>query len=121
MANTEQMHLAARAALGKGALREAHQHCLAILKVDPRHADAWFICGLIATRNGQPGKAMEILKKACEFDPQNADYQIELGKLLLANRQPEAARPDTIEQICHAPSTFVFRATGRAAVYIKIC
>ena len=45
-------HRAAQASMRRGELRDAHQHCLAILKLDPTFADAWFLCGIIAAHNG---------------------------------------------------------------------
>lgn len=74
-----------------GQLREAHQHCLAILKLDQTFADAWFFCGLIAAHNGQLAKAVEILGNAIRLAPENAEYHAELGKQLLALNQPEQA------------------------------
>ena len=47
---------AARTAMQRGQLREAHQHCLAVLKLDQTQADAWFLCGVIAAHNGQNAK-----------------------------------------------------------------
>jgi tetratricopeptide (TPR) repeat protein len=86
-----QHHRAARSAMQQGRLREAHQHCLAILKLDQAHADAWFICGLIAARNGKHAKSLEILRKAAELAGDSAEYRAELGKQLLALREPEQA------------------------------
>lgn len=41
-------------------MQEAHQHCLAILRIDREFADAWFLCGVIAAHNGKLTKAVEI-------------------------------------------------------------
>ncbi|NQX87262.1 MAG: sulfotransferase [Halioglobus sp.] len=84
-------HKAAQQAMGRGQLRAAHQHCLAILKLDPSFADAWFLCGLIAANNGLPGKSVEIIEKAVSLAPDNPEYLAELGKQMLANQQPERA------------------------------
>ena len=75
----------------EGRLQDAHRHCLAVLEADRRHADAWFLCGVIAAHNGQTAKAVEILEKAVGLAPDNPEYRAELGKLLLATRQPERA------------------------------
>jgi tetratricopeptide (TPR) repeat protein len=85
------LHNAAQQAMGRGHLREVHEHCLAILKLDPTFADAWFLCGVIAARNGQRAKSVEILEKAAFLAPNNPEYRAELGKQLLANQQPEKA------------------------------
>jgi tetratricopeptide (TPR) repeat protein len=83
-----QHHRAARVALQQGQLREAHQHCLAILKLDQAHADAWFICGVIAAQNGQLAKSVDILRRATELACDSAEYRAELGKQLLALHEP---------------------------------
>lgn len=95
MANSNQniadIHQAALKALNDNDARQAHQHCLAILKIDPTFADAWFLCAVIAAQNGQTGKAIEILQRAISFSPENSEYHTELGKQLLAANQPEGA------------------------------
>ena len=84
-------HRAAQNAMREGRLRDAHQHCLAVLRVDQGHADAWFICGVIAASNGLISKAAEIQRKAIALAPQNAEYRAELGKQLVALGQIQAA------------------------------
>ncbi len=85
------LHRAAHRATREGRLREAHQHCLAILKLDPGFADAWFLCGVIAAHNGQVEKAISILHKAIELAPDNAEYLAELGKHLVGTRDSRQA------------------------------
>ncbi|MCB1687862.1 MAG: sulfotransferase [Halioglobus sp.] len=85
------LHRAAQKAVGEGQLREAHQHCLAILKLDQEFADAWFLCGVIAAHNGRVSQAVAILHKAIGLAPGNAEYLAELGKQLVALRQPKQA------------------------------
>jgi Tfp pilus assembly protein PilF len=84
-------HGAARQALRDGHLREAHEHCLAILAHDPNFADAWFLCGVIAARNGLPRKAADIFRRAIALAPRQAEYHAELGKQLIALREPREA------------------------------
>ena len=84
-------HAAAQEAMRDGQLREAHKHCLAILKRDQTFADAWFLCGVIASHNGQHAKAVEIIKNAVKLAPNNAEYRTELGKNLIASNQTEWA------------------------------
>ena len=84
-------HAAAQKALQQGLLREVHQHCLAILKIDSSFADAWFLCAVIAANNGQTAKAVEILDQAVDLAPQNPEYRTELGKQLIALDSPEKA------------------------------
>lgn len=87
----ERLHRDAQTALRDGRLREAHEHCLAILQADRHHADAWFLCALIAGRNGQHAKAIQILDNALQLLPRNAEYRAERGKLLLSLRRPREA------------------------------
>lgn len=84
-------HAAAQKALQEGLLRQVHQHCLAILKIDSSFADAWFLCGVIATHNGQMPKAIAILERSVELAPNNPEYRTELGKQLIALDLPERA------------------------------
>jgi len=75
----------------EGRLRDAHQHCLSILKLDQTHADAWHICGVIAAHNGLVSKAAEIQRKAILLEPKNAEYLAELGKQLVALGEMQGA------------------------------
>ena len=84
-------HTSATTALLEGRAREAHELCLAILREDKSHADAWFLCGVIAGQNGQRHKAAEILKNAVRLNRKNPEYAAELGKYLLANGQHREA------------------------------
>lgn len=84
-------HAAAQEAMRGGQLREAHKHCLGILKRDQTFADAWFLCGVIASHNGQHAKAIEIIENAVKLAPDNAEYRTELGKNLIASNQTEWA------------------------------
>ena len=87
----QQHHNDAKRAMRDGRLRDAHQHCLSVLKLDQSHADAWFICGVIAANNGVIGKAVEIQRKAIALAPQNTEYLAELGKQLVALGQMQEA------------------------------
>lgn len=89
----------------QGQLREAHQHCLTILKLDENSADAWFLCGVIAAHNGQLAKATQILANAVQLAPTNAEYRAELGKQLLATNEPEQA-------LCEAEQALALQPTG---------
>jgi tetratricopeptide (TPR) repeat protein len=91
MTSIDQLHQAAQAAMRAGDLRGAHQNCLAILQQDQKFADAWFLCGVIAAHNGQVAKSAEILRRAIALAPTNAEYLAELGKQLVALRQPREA------------------------------
>jgi len=85
------LHEAAKKAMRLGHWREVHRHCLAILQLDQTFADAWFLCGVIAARNGEVSKAVDILERATEYAPDDPEYRAELGKQLLVFHQPERA------------------------------
>ncbi|MEZ5570529.1 MAG: sulfotransferase [Halioglobus sp.] len=85
------LHSAAQKALREGLLRNAHQHCLAILELDQEFADAWFLCGVIAAHNGKIRKSVEIFHKAISLAPKNAEYLAELAKQLVALRDNQQA------------------------------
>ena len=82
-------HRAAQLALREGRLRDAHQHCLTVLQADRQHADAWFLCGVIAASNGLHAKAEQIIRNAISLAPGNAQYRAELGKELLVLRRTQ--------------------------------
>lgn len=98
------LHNAAQTAMRRGELREVHQHCLAILKLDPSFPDAWFLCGVIAAHNGLRAKSVEIIEKAVGLAPDNPEYRAELGKQLLASDLPERALEAAEATYALAPS-----------------
>lgn len=100
----ERLHRDAQAALREGHLREAHRHCLAILEADRHHADAWFLCALIAERNGQHAKALQVLENALRLAPRRAEYRAERGKLLLSLRRPPEALAAAREALALQPA-----------------
>lgn len=77
--------------MARGELKACHEHCLAILKLDPGFADAWFLCGVIAAQNGLLDKAVQIFGNAIKIAPDRAEYHAELGKYLLAAGELEKA------------------------------
>lgn len=90
-ASIQKHYASAQKAMQAGDYRAAHQHCLAILKINPTFADAWFFCAVIAASNGLPTKAVEILDRALTLSPNNAEYHAEKGKHLLAIHELEQA------------------------------
>jgi cytochrome c-type biogenesis protein CcmH/NrfG len=99
-----ELHNAARKAMQQGLLREVHQHCLAILKLDQNFADAWFLCGVIAAHNGQLKKALNILGNAIKLAPENPEYRAELGKQLIASNLPEQALREAEKSLSLKPT-----------------
>jgi predicted O-linked N-acetylglucosamine transferase (SPINDLY family) len=62
-----------------GQLAEAEWFFRQVLAVDPRHADALHLLGLIAHRVGQNEKAVEFIDKAIEITPSAAAYHSNKG------------------------------------------
>ena len=107
-AETEQiisLHRAAQAAMRENRMQEAHQHCLAILRIDREFADAWFLCGVIAAHNGKLTKAVEIFRTAITLAPDNAEYLAELGRQLLALREQQEALAIARRALALAPTS----------------
>ena len=96
-------HQSAQRALAAGNPRAAHESCLAILREDPTHADAWFLCGVIAAGNGQHSKAVEIFERALSLAPGNPEYLGELAKSLVADRRPGPALESAREAAAAKP------------------
>ncbi len=85
------LHREAELALQQGRPRDAHALCLQILRAEPGHADAWFLCGVIAADNGRREQALEIFSRAQALAPDNPDYTAEAGKILIALRRHREA------------------------------
>lgn len=104
-ANIPPLHKQAQDAMASGDLKACHQHCLAILKIDPGFADAWFLCGVIAAQNGLLDKAVQIFGNAIKIAPDRAEYHAELGKYLLASGKLEQALQAAREAEAQQPNT----------------
>jgi tetratricopeptide (TPR) repeat protein len=57
----------------------AEQH--AILKKDPRNAQAWFVLGTLSHFRGEIDQAMQYFQKSIEINPANAAPHLSLGRL----------------------------------------
>ena len=63
-----------------------------ILGLDPNHADALHLSGLIAHQRGDNARAVDLINKAIKRSPRDAAYRSNLGAALLAmDRAAEAA------------------------------
>lgn len=87
----EQLHKSAIAALNRGDLRNLHQCCQALLKLQPEHADGWFLLGIVASSQGQLAQAVNLFDRALGFAPQQPDYLAQKAKCLcMLKRDKEA-------------------------------
>src|ERR1035437_7918185 len=55
-----------------GQLEQAHAIYLQVLKLQPRHFDALHMLGVIAARTNNPARAIELINKAIEINPNSA-------------------------------------------------
>ena len=52
-----------------------------ILEVEPRHADAWHLLGVLALEAGRLDRAVEEIGRAVAIDPTQASYHFNLGEV----------------------------------------
>jgi tetratricopeptide (TPR) repeat protein len=105
----------------QGGLHQAEELYRQILQVDPDHADAWHLLGLIAHQTGRTAEAVVMIRRALQLQPSFADAHYNLGLVLLAQgRLEEAAascrqalqlRPDYAE--AHANLGNILKQVGR--------
>ncbi len=75
----------------EGALPKAEELCRKVLVVEPDHADAWHLLGLIALAVGKNDAAVELVAKATSYQPQNPAYLNNLGVACLRSGRLEEA------------------------------
>jgi tetratricopeptide (TPR) repeat protein len=76
---------------GAGRLPEAEQAYRQVLAVQPAHADAMHMLGVLASQCGQPQAALACLDRAIALKPSAALFHVNRAGALLALRQLEAA------------------------------
>jgi Flp pilus assembly protein TadD len=65
--------------------------CAKVLALDPAHADAHFLAGIVADARGQTGGAITWLRRAAALAPDRAEYHAQLARCLSKTRHsPEA-------------------------------
>lgn len=74
-----------------GQLAHAQAGYEALLRMQPEHADAWHLLGVVALQSGQLQQALECIGRAIRLQPQQAGFYINLGNVQKALQQPEAA------------------------------
>ena len=85
------LHRHAQQALERRAYKEAHQLCARILSLEPGHADAHFLMGMIALGQMQIGKALALIDRAVARVPDNPEYLARRAQCLaLLKRDTEA-------------------------------
>ena len=85
------LHRQAQQAINSSAYREAHACCARILSLEPGHADAHFLMGMIAFEQRRVAKALALIDRAIARVPNNAEYLARRAQCLaLMNRDAEA-------------------------------
>src|SRR5665647_2679734 len=74
-----------------GQLEQAHAIYLQVLGLQPRHFDALHMFGVIAGRTGNPTRAIELISKAIEVNPNVAAAYANRGNAQSALKQHQAA------------------------------
>ena len=92
-----ELHQAAVQALNRGAYERAAVACRRLLELDPRHADGWFLMGMVAAANMRVGKALELVDQAIALSAPNAEYLAQKAKLHTMLNQIERGRSAAIK------------------------
>jgi predicted O-linked N-acetylglucosamine transferase (SPINDLY family) len=77
-----------------GDLQQAEQEYRQILRIDPRHADALHLLGVIGQQRGEPALAVEYIGKAIAVNASNAVYHTNLAAAHLALQKYVEAESD---------------------------
>jgi len=70
----KELHQIAQNKLNQGDYVKAHALCVQIIEQQPRHADAYFLLGIINSEIGQINKAIQLIEKAISFKPLGAYF-----------------------------------------------
>lgn len=81
----------AQSLLDAGRIPEARSLYERITGLDPAHADAWFMLGVIHGDTGQAETGIHCLERALQLDDKAADTHLQLGNLLLQRGDIDAA------------------------------
>ena len=74
-----------------GDLGEAERLYCEVLRIDPRHADALHLLGVVSHQRGRNDRAVELIRRAIDVDTQTAAYHANLGSVYYALGQSEQA------------------------------
>jgi TPR repeat/Tetratricopeptide repeat len=74
-----------------GRLAEAEKIYAEILAIDPKHADALHLSGVIALQNGRLIQARDLIQQAIAINPTIAEYHNNLGNVFIKTDQIEEA------------------------------
>jgi tetratricopeptide (TPR) repeat protein len=74
-----------------GHLRQAENLCRQILYTDANHDEALHLLGLISHKTGKYDVAVDLIRKAIDYNPRSAEYHYNLGVILAASGMTEDA------------------------------
>jgi tetratricopeptide (TPR) repeat protein len=100
----------------------AQEHVLHILSVEPNHAQALHLLGLITHLQGNPGQAIAHLQKAVSLDPSHADAWRHLGDVYAATEEFRASLApyqQALQLRPYAPQTY--NQLGAALLRLRQC
>jgi len=95
---------AAKAHIEAGRFREAHGICMALLRADPRDADAYSVLGLIAFRNQVYDKAADLFGRASTLAPSVAEHWVLLARCQLGLNRASAVSTSCSRALDLAPA-----------------
>jgi tetratricopeptide (TPR) repeat protein len=79
MNDIKQLHQLAQNAINQREFVQAHEYCVRVIKLQPDHADAYFLLGIVNSEVGQFNKAIKLIDKAISLQP-NVEYYAHLAK-----------------------------------------
>ena len=91
MPSEEALRAEARRAFKSRDFRAAHRACLQILLGDRQAAEPYFLLGMIAAEHDNVGRAAELVAQAIGLDPGQPAWHAQLGRLRIAQHDPQAA------------------------------
>lgn len=74
-----------------GDLQGAETACREVLRVDPRHADAWHLLGVVAFQKNESVTAVDYIGQAIDSDGTRPEYHNSLGNVYRSLRRPVEA------------------------------
>jgi tetratricopeptide (TPR) repeat protein len=90
MNSISELHNQAIQLINNKAFIDAHPLLVDVIKRDPKHADAYFLLGIINMEVGQPEKAVQLIEKARQLDANNErEYLVYLIKACSLTRNRE--------------------------------
>ncbi len=106
MNSISELHNQAVQLINNKAFVDAHPLLVDIIKQDPKHADAYFLLGIINMEVGQPEKSVQLIEKARQLDTSSErEYLVYLIKAysLTRNREQVAKLEKLFSQLQGQP------------------